>query len=230
MASVLGGLRTGCRLDGVDVMGMSPSCHCICPGTPGVGSSGSGGGGGGGGIPTTVPTPGCTPCTLVPTRLSLTLTSSMFSFTGSANRINCGELPGTYTLSLASAPTSGPSGTVCLYWRSSQYPVNTNTFDAGGAPMSPTCPEVVAVNFPRIGVWLLSNATQASWYVRIKFYSGYAFSAPAINWWNWSSLNVVTAGNCVNSYVVNYVSQIMGADPTYTRQAAADSLTIVPSA
>lgn len=39
MASVLGWLRTGCRLDGVDVMGMSPSCHCICPGTGSANSS-----------------------------------------------------------------------------------------------------------------------------------------------------------------------------------------------
>lgn len=41
MAAVLGGLRAGCRLDGIDVMGMSPACHCICPGPPGPGSSSS---------------------------------------------------------------------------------------------------------------------------------------------------------------------------------------------
>lgn len=46
MAAVLGWLRTGCRFDGVDVMGMAPSCHCICPGTGGGGSPSPSGGGG----------------------------------------------------------------------------------------------------------------------------------------------------------------------------------------
>lgn len=142
MAAVLGGLRTGSGLDGVDVMGMSPSCHCICPGAGGGLSPGSP-------IETVA---GCeTNCTSAAARYTVTITNATCTFSSCAC---CDFYRGTYILHHAGG---------CV-WESTEQDKNWYSgFPGSMTCLDPTSPDPVSPRFR------LEKISTTAWEFQIRY-------------------------------------------------------------